>query len=433
MANSCLYLEASDKIVPFSKAMIDGKEYIYLPSNFEDLMADKTMSVILILITSLGCRFSSTTEKLSFIPSTEEARLFWAGYYNRLKRKVSENQSIKFSGTKAHERGRACADAEILLHNCGVISMTDYLPESVFSGGKKLINTRIANLGGATGLRSLGQLPLRIMEASKNLIKQQDADFKRLVSEVKVPYSNVIKNIARTKKVESRENGKLISRLATIHIVKPSTCIEAVLPSENNLLQHIDKPWQEMKNLYEAYKGGVSIDKIVEVREQYRRFYNSQLEANSTIASWKAQRRAAIDQLMSLIHVKKGVKYQEKHKNIICDKIADIFLDSEELDTKEKSILSSFNAEGLYNALRITVPSWAMYSRAESVRSESPKFAKNFKALHHEEQTNFHNYMGQISMRLTTYYDIDEKTGYMPVDSSSGLKKTERKASASKA
>jgi len=265
----------------------------------------------------------------------------------------------------------------------------------------------MAMLGGSSGVKALGQLPLRIMEASKNLIKLQEEKFKSILSRTKLPYSSVIQNIAKVKKIEKKVNGKLITSTTPIHLVKPSLCIEAVLPSEKQLLKSLDTSWDAMTTLYSTHEKGVHLSKITEVRKEYKNLYNKQIEIGSKLTAWKAQRRAALTSLMSIAFGKKAGSYQDKNKNIVFEMIRDLLLQTEDLDTKESVILSSFCAEGLYQALGLDIPSWCKFTRKESLRSSTKKIINNFNLLSEDDKSEFKNYMGQISIELIVYYEVE--------------------------
>jgi hypothetical protein len=320
--NLLRYTEGASGKIPFEKKKRGDTTFISLPSNFEKLMENGHFAIIFELLKHIGLPFEMGDYTVELAGTTEDKRLFWAGFANRLLRPLpGESKSLNFTITKKEinqSQGRSCADAEAFLLYCKIPTVFQLLPDSVKVGivKSKLLSSKIAALAGFRSISTLGELPQRLAEATKILI-EKDPIREAIVTSSKVSPGSVTSDLTRTQKVTKK--GKTV--LKAIHLSKPSTKVEAFLNSDKIILRALDKPWDDIGNLTREYQDGIPLNKVEEYRTNYKIMYDKTFEVTKQLTSWAAKRRRLVAQLLG--NKRKNANLTGALKEEILTEIAD--------------------------------------------------------------------------------------------------------------
>jgi hypothetical protein len=358
VANLRYINSAETKQAPFSKQKIEGKDYLFLPSNYKKLYEDPAWQVVLLFLNTQDYILKVSDIEVPYTKTNEQQRLFWAGYVNRLMRGANDAiKNLNFTGTIPSDKGRACADAEVFLTTFKNPSASNYLPDTVKFGEKKgkYVNSQIALLGGAGGLGGVFELPMRLSEVTKHLIDKTQTSWKRITDATSFPYGRVISSLSAKKKITKMVDGKKVESIKSIHLVQPSKVIEALLDSDQQYLTALDEPWSEMKKLSDEYANkGVPSDKLVSTEQAYESLYRRQKENSEKLTSWRASRRQAIKEALKIIHPKKTPEYKAAMKADILSTIAEAAVDKD-YEKKDLLRLDSFSPRHLTSLVGVSV------------------------------------------------------------------------------
>jgi hypothetical protein len=358
-------LKDSNPLFGINKNSKDEK-YILVPSNFGKLLEHSVFAGLMRLIVELDIPFVKGDVEIQITPANEELRLFFAGFINRLLRPLpEETKSLNFTGKLSQERGRACADAEAFLHFAGIPSAYALLPDTVKFGLKKekLLTARINALAGVNAVGILGQLPNRILEAVRVLIRR-NKQWKTIVDDYRISFGQAIAGIARTHKKTDRKT-KIVTE-QPIHLVRPSQKAEVLFDYERSILKRFETPWDEIQELTKQCTKGVPLRDIETVRESYKKHYLKQFEINDKLNAFCAARRVMFRRVLTKIHGRKAPSFTPKLVPEIMERVIDDALDRQATreDVQDLDNLSLWHLEKIFNE----APEWTQYTRATEFR-----------------------------------------------------------------
>jgi len=383
----------------FAYRSFEDKKYLVLPSNARMMSDDPVFGIILLMLSYLGVPFMVGDSEMNVPASVETARLFWAGFSNRLTRPIGDRSTLNFSISKdsPQESGRACADAEAFLKYSGMPSALFYLPDSVkFGMGKgKLLSQYVSQLGGARGLSGLGDLPSRLNEVISLLLERQADCWKQCCLTYKIPLSVITKNIIKMKKITVVENNKKVDKLRPIHLVKPTAMLEALLESDKALLKTLNGPWDNLVALTEKYAAGVPPVELDNFSEKYKKYYEEQFNNAQKLTSWRAMRRRSIERALSQIYGKKVPKYSARLRNEVLHQVASLVFEKE-FDSADEAEFDAFTDSLLRDALGLPRLNWSAVARLRSLRSNMTHLETLTRRLTREELDELCTYYEQF-------------------------------------
>jgi hypothetical protein len=398
--------DTSSEKVPFSIKTVSGKKYIFLPSNLDQLMEDKTWSILLLAINSSGHISMKCDTEVVLNKTNENQRLFFAGYFNRLLRSPEDLSKLNFSSGKSRsETGRACADAEVFTRLSGILGASNFLPDTVKYGDKKgkLLTSELSLLGGAKGLLGLGDIQHRIADITSDLIKSFEQPWKKVIEATNVTYGQVINPLTNKKKKDIIKDGKKQSVMSPIHLVRPSKIVEAMTDSDIRILKELDAPWDQMKEFAEQFASGVPILQIPFVTEEYKKIYSSQQETIEKLTAWRATRRNVIKETLKAIYPKKTPEYKSSMNEEIFSHIIDTALDKDH-SVKDVMKLDSLCDRHLEKILGI--PTNPLIT-GNIICDVNGLLSKVLKTVGEQQVSDLRNWSNQFNNSKLTDYIID--------------------------
>jgi hypothetical protein len=297
-----------DKLFVLSRS--EEKKYkVTVPSNIEDLMTDAVIRLFLTVA------FNIEDVSLSILdsPSNSKAKRnieeveYFAALINYLVRKTIPTNNWNFSGSKPHDRGVNTAKYLLWLTKNSDSNVEQYLPDCLFvktaTGRIPVLTTMINSLSGVKSVESeYPGLKKFIKDVLNYLIgTYTEDDINNLPEGPHISFSVIVNRNAKKKTKTVRKNGKSVKTTTVIKLKKPSTKNELFFKVEKDYCkEHLDTPWKDLARLANVYQNGIDINMIKAVEQEYNTLLKQQLENNSKLNGFLAERRKNLREIYGL-------------------------------------------------------------------------------------------------------------------------------------
>jgi hypothetical protein len=367
-----------------------------MPTNIGELLESPQWASLVAMIVALGYPWIGGEGSIYIGTPNESLRLFFAGYANRVLRPLPEDTAhFNFSGSKPKEAGRAAADAEVFIQLVKFPGNFTYLPDSVKGpkGKGKMLTGWFSQLGGPSGIKSIGDLPQRVAEITSRIAKASSI-YQTMATGFKIPYGSVVANLARTKTRNVKENGLTVQVSVNIHPSKPTTIVEALLESDKVYLGRLEAPWHTMNELAKENSKGVSPANLEAVQQAYKRAYDEQFKNLDKLSTIRARRREAISSVLKGLYPRKTPEYTPRVRAEVLYEIGGKLIGKP--DVKDISQYDAFNLLTLTSAVGGEVPGWADLTCGKFITNKTGLWEKTASRITRESLDSALLYVGQF-------------------------------------